>query len=359
MEGTYFKDLKVVELASVLAGPAVAMFFAELGAQVIKIENKTADGDLTRKWKLPSEPIDSNVSAYFSSVNYRKQYLPADFTNASEFEQVMEKLAAADVVIVNFKKGDEHKFQLSYDDLCKINPHIIYAHITGYGTQESKTAFDVVLQAETGFMQMNGTPESGPVKMPVALIDILAAHQLKEGILLALHKKQATGKGSYVHTSLYESAIASLANQASNYLMCAHIPQPMGTLHPNIAPYGEMLHTSDNQWIVLAVGTHVQFQALCNALGIVPDERFNTNTSRVKHRLVLQQLLNEKSIKMTCSKLEEILLKHQVPHGRVNSLDQVFENPLAQQMIREEIIEGQLTRRVSTIAFSRDFLKDR
>lgn len=361
MLADYLKNLKVVELSSVLAGPAVGMFFAELGAHVIKVENKRAGGDLTRKWKLPAEDPASPLSAYFASVNYNKQYHFADFQNTKELQEVKELLATADIVIVNFKKGDEEKFGLAYADVKAFNPGVIYAHITGYGAQVSKTAFDVVLQAETGFMQMNGTPESGPVKMPVALIDIMAAHQLKEGILLALLKKQQSGLGSYVHTTLYGSAIASLANQASNYLMCGHIPQPMGTLHPNIAPYGEILHTSDNRQIVLAVGTNTQFEALCRSLHLLPlatEERFATNTARVKNRVILHQLLEKSSRERTSHELTGALLANNVPHGLVNDMKAVFENRQAQAMVLTENIEGIETKRVSTIAFNRDFIED-
>lgn len=361
MLADYLKNLKVVELSSVLAGPAVGMFFAELGAQVTKIENKPAGGDLTRKWKLPSEDPAASISAYFASVNYGKIHLMADFKNAHDLAMVREKISHADIVIVNFKKGDEEKFGLSYQEVAQLNSTIIYAHITGYGPHESKTAFDVVLQAETGFMYMNGTPASGPVKMPVALIDLMAAHQVKEAVLLALIKKQQTGKGSYVHTSLYASAIASLANQASNYLMCAHVPQPMGTLHPNIAPYGEMLPTKDGALIVLAVGTDTQFKSLCTALdlqALASDERFATNTARVQHRHELQELLSAPALQQNSEQLLQKLLNYQVPHGRVNNMQQVFEHALAQNMVLTGQTEGQSTTCVSTIAFDRDFIKD-
>jgi len=361
MLADYLNNLKVVELSSVLAGPAVGMFFAELGAQVTKIENKPAGGDLTRKWKLPTENPAASISAYFASVNYGKTHLLADFNNEKDITSVKEKIKQADILIVNFKKGDEEKFGLSYQDVMQLNPAIIYAHITGYGANESKTAFDVVLQAETGFMYMNGTSESGPVKMPVALIDLMAAHQVKEAILLALLKKQQTGKGSYVHTSLYASAIASLANQASNYLMGGFIPQPMGTLHPNIAPYGEILYTNDKKQVVLAVGTDIQFAALCQTLNLVPfitDERFATNTARVQNRETLHHFLNLAASQKNSQTLVELLLAHKVPHGRVNNMQEVFENPLAKKMILTGQTEAQETRCVSTIAFNRDFIHD-
>lgn len=357
----FFSHLHVIELSSVLAGPAVGMFFAELGAKVIKIENKSTNGDVTRQWKLPSEEKQTNISSYFSSVNYGKKHVFLDLSNPQDKDVVLEALLKADIVIVNFKKGDDLKFNLSYTEVQKINPDIIYGHITGYEPEDDKTAFDVVLQAETGFLSMTGTPTSGPVKMPVALIDILAAHQLKEAILLALLKKQVTGKGSYCHVSLYKSAIASLANQASGYLMNNHVAQPIGTLHPNIAPYGEILTTLDQRQLVLAIGNHVQFKHLCEILDLkeLPDqEKFNSNTNRVENRLELIQLLQQKASQINADQLEEQLNKYKVPHGFIHRMDEVFKNRVAQSMILPENIDGIETKRVSTIAFNQQFLHD-
>ncbi|HYG53045.1 MAG TPA: CaiB/BaiF CoA-transferase family protein [Flavobacteriales bacterium] len=359
MASLFFKNLKVIELSNVLAGPAVGMFFAELGAEVIKVENKLAGGDITRKWKLPNEKTET-VSAYFSSVNYKKKYLQIDFQNSAEKQEVINLIRTADIVIVNFKKGDDEKFGFTWKALSQLNSQLIYAHITGYGTGSEKTAFDAVLQAETGFMHMNGTPESGPVKMPVALIDILAAHQLKEAILLALLKRKETGKGAYVHCSLYEAAVSSLANQASNYLMTGTVAQPMGTLHPNIAPYGEILKTRDGKSLILAVGTDSQFMALCRILlpGTQNDPRFLTNTLRIKNRSQLHALLYEAAFKINADVLGKKLLDGAVPHGFIHDMAGVFENELAQNLIRKEIIDGVATERVSTIAFNTNFLDD-
>jgi crotonobetainyl-CoA:carnitine CoA-transferase CaiB-like acyl-CoA transferase len=361
MSYSFIKNLKVVELSNVLAGPAVGMFFAELGATVIKVENKTTGGDMTRKWKLPVEDESSNVSAYFASVNYHKEYLQIDFNNLTDNQKVIDLIQIADIVIVNFKKGDDVKFGFDYEKVKELNPAIIYAHITGYGNDVEKTAFDIVLQAETGFMHMNGTISSGPVKMPVALIDILAAHQLKEAILLALIKRQISETGSYVHVSLYETAIASLANQASNYLMTGSIAQPMGTLHPNIAPYGEIIICKDGVRIILAVGSDSQFKSLCTCLAldnVFINEKFATNKNRINNRGELNELLNSKAADEMSAPLSLKLTASKVPHGFIKNMQQVFENETAKKMILEEEIEGINTRRVSTIAFKKDFLND-
>ncbi|HEY0031189.1 MAG TPA: CoA transferase [Bacteroidia bacterium] len=350
-----FNDLKVIELANVLAGPAVGLFFAELGAEVIKIENKTLKGDVTRSWKLPSEDQGSAISAYFSSVNWNKKSLFLDLSDSSAKENVYALVKDADIVITNYKSGDAEKLGMNYELLKKINPGIIYAHISGFGEDSSRTAFDIVLQAETGFMFMNGTQESGPVKMPVALIDILAAHQLKEGILIALLQKMKTGKGAKVSVSLYDAAIASLANQATNWLMAGHDPQPCGSLHPNIAPYGELFTTRDKKLIVLAVGNDKQFKNLCTVLQaneLLVDNRFSSNTLRVKSRTALfdhlQLLINEKD----SSELMKHFIENDVPAGLVKSVREVLNEKAAQQLVLKQVEEnGMESQRIKTAVF--------
>jgi crotonobetainyl-CoA:carnitine CoA-transferase CaiB-like acyl-CoA transferase len=349
-----FKDLKVVELASVLAGPAVGMFFAELGARVIKIENEKTGGDVTRSWKLPTEPADRKNSAYFSSVNWGKEHFFKDLKNEDDIRWVLEQVKDADIVIANFKSGDDVKLGLDYDSLKQLNPKLIYGRITGFGDEDARPAFDVVLQAETGFMSMNGTPESGPLKMPLALIDVLAAHQLKEAVLLALLKREKTGEGSYVNVSLYQSAVASLINQASNFLMANHVPQRMGSLHPNIAPYGETFITADKRFVVLAVGSDAQFKKMCEVLGdpgIAMDHRYLSNAERVKHRSMLHRDLAPLFFRLDREEIMQLLLHAGVPAGAVLNMDEVFLNPLAQSMILASESEEGPALRVSTIAF--------
>ena len=171
-----------------------------------------------------------------------------------------------------------------------MNDRLIYADITAFGEEDERPGFDAVLQAETGFMGMNGTEASGPVKMPVALIDLLLAHQLKEALLIALIERMQSGRGSYNTVSLFQSGVASLANQAANYLVAGTVPGRTGSDHPNIAPYGTVFRTRNGDPVVLAVGTDSQFQALCEVLGIpdaAEDGRFATNQQRVVHREAL------------------------------------------------------------------------
>lgn len=342
-----FKDIKVIELASVLAGPLAGTFFAELGAKVIKIENKLTNGDVTRTWRLPNESKEKPVSAYYSAANFLKESLLLNMTDVLDYETLVNHIKDADIVIANYKPGTARKLKLSYDDLKKYNPSLIYAELTGFGGDESRPAFDVVLQAETGFMFMNGEPGRSPVKMPVALIDVLAAHHLKEAILYALINKLRTGEGKHVKVSLYESALASLANQATNWLMEKHIPQPMGTQHPNIAPYGDMYHTLDGKLLVLAVGSDKQFENLSSLLGIELDE-FGTNAQRLAKREALNSIISECVVQKTSDYWVAELEQRNIPYGIVKNMEEVFQDEKAKKMLLNEVIEGVETVRVKT-----------
>jgi len=350
----FFKELKVVELSSVLAGPAVGMFFAELGADVVKIENKTTKGDVTRKWKLNTESNDHNVSAYFSAINYGKRHLFLDLKIQADLDALALELKDADIVTTNFKYGDAEKFGMTYEYFKSINPLIIQCQLFGFRNDPARPAFDAVLQGETGFMNMNGQKESPPTKMPVALIDVLAAHQMKEAILIGLIKKEKQGIGSYIEVSLEESAIASLVNQATNWLMNGKDAERSGSLHPNIAPYGETFSCLNNEWIVFAVGNDKQFKALANTLELNDQlliDKYETNQNRVINRDDLGQILSDTIGKLERTKLVETLLEQGVPFGSVNSIKDVFETKTGKSMILSEDIEGVKTLRPTSLAF--------
>lgn len=342
--------LKVLELASVLAGPAVGTFLAELGAEVTKIENPKTGGDVTRSWKLKSEDSAAPDSAYFHSVNYGKTHLFYDLKDSVDCECVRELAVKADVIITNFRPGQGEQFGLDYKTIKQQNSEVVYANISGFDYGNNRPAYDVVLQAESGFMYMNGEPKGNPTKMPVALIDVLAAHQLKQAVLLSLLKRNSGNGGSFVNVSLLDAAVSALVNQASNWLMAGHIPQRMGSLHPNIAPYGETLTTKDDKLIVLAVGSQKQFESLCEILGlkeILKDLRFSDNQSRIENRTELQVKLNQKSQQLFCTDLMGKLLEKSVPAGVIKNMKEVFETPEAQAMI----LSDGISHRVSQIGF--------
>ncbi len=346
-------SIKVVDLSTVLAGPSVGTFFAELGAEVIKIESPHFP-DVTRSWKLPTEDALSPVSAYFSSVNYRKKYNELDLSDSSQKKELFHLISEADILLMNFKASTELKFGLTPDLLQAEFPHLIIGKITGFGEENDRVAYDLILQAETGFMSMNGTTESGPVKMPIALIDILAAHQLKEGILVALLDRISSGQGRTVCVSLYDAAISSLANQASNYLMSQQIPQRIGSLHPNIAPYGEIFSTKDGVQITIAIGSDGHFQKLGSVLSLpelAQDHRFLSNQQRVKNRSVLADILKDKLVQVEAEDFLSRCHEMYIPAARIKNLAEVFQDQSAQQLVRQEEISGVNTKRVSTIAF--------
>lgn len=355
MSNNLFKNLKIVDLSTVLAGPSVATFFAELGASVIKVENPKTGGDVTRTWKLKSEDANSNVSAYFSSVNFNKEYIELDIVSEEGYTALLKLISDADILITNFKYGDDAKFKLTSEEVRAINPSIIYAKLKGFDSIPERVAYDVVLQAETGYMHMNGTQESGPVKMPVAMMDVLAAHQLKEGILCALIQKAKTGKGAVVECSLEKAGLASLVNQATNYLMGGQVAESMGSLHPNIAPYGDIFYCTDERAIVLAVGSQKQFEKLCELLGdssIASNALFANNQLRLSNRKEMCEQLQMLFNKQSRDYWMEQFIKHHIPAGAIKKMDEVMQNSVVNDMLLEEEISGLVTKRLASVAFA-------
>ena len=330
-----FAGIKVIELASVLAGPSVGQFFAELGADVIKVENFHAGGDVTRSWRLSGEETDDR-SAYFSSVNWGKKSIAIDLSKPDGRAIIHQLIKMADVVIASYKPGDAEKLEVDYQTLSAINNCIIYAQVTGYGADNPRVGYDAVVQAEAGFMFMNGEPGGSSLKMPVALMDILAAHHLKEGILLAMLQRMQTGKGDLVEVSLIQAAITSLANQASNWLVANRLPQKQGSAHPNIAPYGDVFTTVDGREILLAIGSDRQFQDLCELLH-VPDlaknPLFHTNSVRVKHRAELNDQLRNCFSKLDSTEILPQLHQVKIPAGMIQNIKQVFEMEEAKELM--------------------------
>ena len=321
----FLKDLKVLELASVLAGPSVGQFFAELGAQVIKVENANG-GDVTRSWRAGGEQTDDR-SAYFCSVNWGKRSIAVDLNSGRGREIVTRLAVRADVVIASYKPGDAEKLGVDYHSLRQRNPGLIYGQITGYGSHNPRVGYDAVLQAEAGFMFMNGEPGGASLKMPVALIDVLAGHHLKEGLLLALLDRHQSGKGQLVEVSLLDAAISSLVNQATNYLINNKVPQKQGSAHPNIAPYGDVFRTLDGVELILAIGSDRQFASFCKLVGITEiadDERFNTNPSRVRYRAELKSAIQSAIQQFSAQDLMPRLIAENIPAGIISNLQDVF-----------------------------------
>jgi crotonobetainyl-CoA:carnitine CoA-transferase CaiB-like acyl-CoA transferase len=332
-------DLLVLELASVLAGPSVGRFFAELGATVIKVENPRTNGDVTRRWRAPNatnETASDDRSAYFCCCNHGKQSIALHLSTEAGRDLLHELAREADVVLASYRPGTAEALGADYDTLSGVNPDLIYGHVTGYGPDRARAGYDAVVQAESGFMHMNGAPDGPPTKLPVALMDVLAAHQLKEGLLVALLRRERGGDGTYVPVSLFEAAVSGLANQATNWLVAGHSPQRMGSAHPNIAPYGTPYDTADGPPIVLAVGTDRQFAALCEVIdrpALADDPKFATNAQRVEHREALARALDDRLAHFETEPLLNTLHEQNIPAGIVNDVPAVFDQPTAQKMV--------------------------
>jgi crotonobetainyl-CoA:carnitine CoA-transferase CaiB-like acyl-CoA transferase len=335
MSSLPFTGLRVLELAAVLAGPQVGQFFAELGAEVLKIEPPA--GDVTRTWRVPGDNPDSSVSAYFAASNWGKQALGLDLTQPVAQAELRQLATTADVLLASYKPGDAAKFGVTYEALAAANPRLIYAQLTGYGPNYNRVGYDAVLQAEVGFMHLNAaSPHDPPQKMPVAFVDLFAAHQLKEGILTALYQRERTGLGCLIEVSLFDSALASLANQGSTWLTTGRDPVPLGSGHPSIVPYGTIYRAADSQRLVLAVGTDTQFSTLCAVLQRphwADEPRFSTNPARVRHRAALEELLLVRIAELNGWALLHELARLGVPAGAVRTVGEALDTELAQAML--------------------------
>lgn len=313
------EGVKVLELASVLAGPSVGMFLAELGAEVIKVENAENGGDVTRSWLLLNEKPEDGVSSYFACANWGKKSINI---NLLKDRHLLDSyIKDTDIVLVSYKPGDAKKFNLDYDAIKEINPTVIYGEVTGYGTDDPRVAYDVLLQAEAGFMYMNRLPNQPFTKFPSPIVDIIAAHHLKEAILASYIKKLKTQKGSYVSVSLLDASLTIWANVATAVLIENQHPEPQGSLHANIAPYGEIFQTKDGESIILAVGTNKQFNNLCAILNLQETSQnplFQSNQSRLINRKELAIELEQGFKNIIANEFLEGCKQKSVPAAIVN-----------------------------------------
>ena len=289
---------------------------------------------MTRTWRVANENTDDR-SAYFCAVNWGKKSIAVDLRQRAGQDIVRNLAIKCDIVISSYKSGDAEKLGVDFQTLSSLNPQLIYGQISGFGEHNPRVGYDAVIQAETGFMFMNGEPGGSSIKMPVALMDILAAHQLKEGILLALIERYKSGKGRYVHVSLFDAAVASLANQASNWLVAGVIPQKQGSLHPNISPYGEIFRTADGVEILLAIGSDRQFASFADIVGLGSEvlKSYATNVQRVENRADLSLLLKDKVGSRDSATLIGSMQAAGVPYGLVHNLQELFQTDEAKALL--------------------------
>ncbi len=328
--------IRVIELARVLAGPWAGQMLADLGADVIKVENP-AGGDDTRAWGPPfveSQGGENLSAAYYHSTNRGKRSIAVDFAQPEGQEIVRRLVADADVVIENFKFGGLKKYGLDYESLRAINPKLVYCSITGFGQDgpyASLAGYDYIVQGMSGFMSITGATDGEPMKAGVAIADIFTGIYAVTAIQAALIHAMRTGEGQQVDMALLDVMSAVLANQNMNYLVSGRAPVRLGNAHPNISPY-EVVPTADGH-LILAVGNDGQFRRLCMILGIASmadDERYSTNKARVAHRDAVRDAVTAETVKWTKADLLAACGDNGVPAGPINSIGEMFADPQVQ-----------------------------
>jgi crotonobetainyl-CoA:carnitine CoA-transferase CaiB-like acyl-CoA transferase len=330
--------LRVLDLSRVLAGPWAAQVFGDLGADVIKIERPGA-GDETRAWGPPylkdADGNDTSEPAYFLSANRNKKSVCVDFTRP-EGQDIIRRIAArSDILLENFKVGGLKQYGLDYQSLRTINPRLIYCSITGFGQTgpyAPRAGYDFLIQGMGGLMSItgrkDGEPGEGPQKVGVALTDILTGLYSVIAVLAALTHRHHTNMGQHIDMALLDVQATSLANQTMNYLTTGTPPVRMGNAHPNIVPYQDF-PTADGDMII-AVGNDGQFAALCAVLGHpdwAKDERFATNSLRVKHRETIVGLIGAATTQRATAEWVSACEAVGVPCGPINDLKAVFDDP--------------------------------
>ncbi|CDG84336.1 CaiB/BaiF CoA transferase family protein [Janthinobacterium agaricidamnosum] len=330
--------LKVLDLSRVLAGPWSGQVLADLGADVIKIE-RPGVGDDTRTWGPPylkdRHGEATRESAYFMAANRGKQSVTVDISQPAGQEIIRELVKQSDILLENYKVGALKKYGLDYESLHAVNPRLIYCSITGFGQDgpdAQRAGYDFMIQGMGGLMSITGTPDTlpggGPVKVGVAVTDVLTGMYATVGILAAVTQREKTGLGQHIDMALLDVQVAMLANQASNYLVGGVVPGRLGNAHPNIVPY-QAFATSDGH-VILAVGNDRQFASFSSVAGHAEwadDVRFASNNARVAHRAelvaLLEPVLLTRSTRLWLDQLEAVA----VPCGPINTIDQVFEEP--------------------------------
>ncbi|PIQ52312.1 MAG: CoA transferase [Comamonadaceae bacterium CG12_big_fil_rev_8_21_14_0_65_59_15] len=341
--------LKVLDLSRVLAGPWATQMLADLGADVIKVERPGA-GDDTRSWGPPflqdADGNNTDQATYFTACNRNKRAITLDIAQPEGQALIKQLAVQSDVLVENFKVGGLKAYGLDFESLKAINPRLIYCSVTGFGHSgpyAERAGYDLMMQAMSGLMSITGhadsQPGGGPLRMGVALIDVLTGLYACSAILAAVEARHHTGCGQHIDMALLDVAMAALANQAAGYLNTGKVPQRQGNTHPSLAPY-QTLATLDGQ-MLLAVGNNGQFARLCAALGQsgwAADARFASNTLRVQHRAELAALLEGVTCSQPTAHWVTLLEDKAVPCGPINDLAQAFAEP---QVAARELVVTQ------------------
>ena len=351
------QGFRVLDLSRILAGPWASQMLADLGAEVIKIE-RPGSGDDTRAWGPPYMPDESaeatTESAYFHGANRGKQSLCIDMGKPRGQALIRDLAKHSDVLIENFKVGGLARYGLDYDSLKTVNSKLVYCSITGFGQTgpyATRAGYDFMIQAMGGMMSVTGEADGQPMKIGVALADVLTGLYAANAIQAALIHQRETGQGQYIDMALLDVQVATLANQAMNYLATGNSPRRLGNAHPNIVPY-QAFQTADGH-IILAVGNDAQFERFCD-LAEVPelaaDERFRKNSDRVGHRETLVPQITAIMQSKTSADWLEQLNARGIPCGPINDLEQVFADPQVQHRGLQLELEHPVAGKVASVA---------
>jgi crotonobetainyl-CoA:carnitine CoA-transferase CaiB-like acyl-CoA transferase len=351
--------MRVLDLSRVLAGPLCTMVLGDLGADVIKVE-RPGTGDDTRTWGPPwAQGPDGRESAYYLSVNRNKRSVAADL-KIEEGRALVRRLARdADVVVENFAPGMLDGWGLGYAELSRDNPRLVFCSITGYasdGPRAGRPGYDFAVQARAGWMSITGEPQGAPVKVGVAVVDVLTGQNAAIAILAALRERDASGRGQRVEVSLFDSALAGLVNVTQAVLVTGNEPRRWGNAHVTIVPY-QAFEAADRPFIV-AVGNDTQWRRLCAAMGaedLAADERFATNPGRVEHRDAVVTALAARFRARPASEWLGMMEAAGVPCAPVQTVGEALADPAASDALwpMEGASYGAVPTVASPLRFSR------
>ena len=332
------KGIKVLDLTRVLAGPHATQILADLGAEVIKVE-RPETGDDTRGWGPPyvkdAQGNDTSESTYFVACNRGKKSITLDLADPAGQERVRKLAGECDVLVENYKVGDLARHGLDYESLRELHPGLVYCSITGFGQTgpyAQRAGYDPIAQAMCGLMSVTGESEDMPGTTPqrvgVAVVDLMAGQYSAIGILAALLHRKQTGEGQHIDIGLLDVGVASMANIASAYLGAGVVSKRNGGVHPSVVP-SQVFRCSDG-YVIVAAANDVQFRKLCAAAGqpkIAQDERFSTNSARVRNRAHLAPILERLFARRPVVYWKDELARVGVSCGPIYSIDQVFDDP--------------------------------
>ena len=330
------QGVRVLDFTRVLAGPSASLALADLGAEVLKVE-PPGEGDETRLFP----PFRDNVSHYFLSVNRGKKSIVVDLKTAAGVALVRDLAAQCDVLIENYRPGVMDRLGLGYEALSAVNPRLIYCAISGFGMTgplRDRPSFDIVLQALSGALSVNGEAGRAPTKLGIPLGDLVGGINGPISILAALYERSLTGRGRLIDVSLLDGLIGMLGYLAQLAFFTGQDPKPQGSEHPNLVPYG-MFPAKDGA-IIIACLTNSFWQRICRALGRtdwIQDPRFETIEKRRDNRRVVNEMISEFTREKTTQELVDLLTQHEVPHAPILGIKEALAQP--QAVAREMVVE--------------------